>query len=141
MNTVLLYDFALCPCGFHTAIQPSTTVIPTVGLEPTETETAPLFVACERCNRIYETEARKLVAGDNPSGLEGHNPDATMKRFPMSIECDWPSCDTPIPIIVVRNSDTTEAALLKESTRWYGENLRCPSGHVQDFPLGTIRSR
>lgn len=125
MNATYL-DFAQCRCGYRTPIRPSKPVIPNEDQEWTGTDDEFLFVACSECKWVYSVETKNLVEAQSLWGLEPYNPGAPMRLFPVSLPCDEAGCGTQLPVIAVRKSNTSAAALQAEIANWHTEGLRCP---------------
>jgi hypothetical protein len=134
MNTVLA-DFAVCPCGEQCPVRPTKPARSNVNPPWSETGGHSIFVACWKCKRIYKFDTDSLVSLPINWDLAPYNPDSPMHIFHAYIRCDDPNCETPIEVLAIRNSSTSLEALQKETTEWRGENLRCPNGHMQSYPL------
>lgn len=135
MNTIL-FDFALCRCGYRTPIHPYTIAIADGDRRWIETENSPVFFVCNGCKRIYELETDKLVAHSIPLGLEPYNPGASMRRFEVLLPCAEALNCIPIKVVAVLKADTTDEELEKEKSTWRGRALKCALGHFQTFPSG-----
>ncbi len=128
------YLFAKCRCGFSTPIQPSTHGIEAKDQRWIETGNELPYVVCEGCKRIYEPLERDILPLS--SGLSPYREGAPWHVCQEFIPCGEGHSCLPIPVIAVRNSDTTDAEIEKEKPQWRGRALRCAHGHVQSFPSG-----
>jgi hypothetical protein len=117
MSTMFV-DFAICPCGEQTAIQPSTPVIPNVRPQPSETIGGSIFVACPKCKRIYRFDTAYLVSVPTTKGLAPYNPDSPIRVFQVPIECDGLNCGTLATVFVTLSATTTHVELEKEKATW-----------------------
>lgn len=133
MNEVI-FEFAQCKCGYRTPIQPSTSAILNADQRSLRLRIDTAYVACAACRCIFEVDDGNLKSLSLREGLAPYSPSAPMQRFIVPIRCEELDCHTPIRVIAVRKSDTTEADVRAESEQWSGRRLRCPGGHVQDFP-------
>jgi hypothetical protein len=133
-GTLFLLEFARCRRGHHTPIRTAKTASPIEDQKSTETENDPEFFVCNECRKIFPIEDENLVTLPGPSGLEPYNPGAPIRRFVVSLRCDEELNCPPIRVIAVLKSDTTAEQLEKEIATWSGRALRCPNGHLQNFP-------
>ena len=131
MNYVL--GFATCRCGYRTPIQPSMSASEATNQKWIETGGELPFVACDGCKRLYRP--KELEPGPSSNGLSPYHPGAQLHVFHVSIQCDELDCQAPIRVIAVRNSDTSDEDVQKESVEWRGV-VTCPHRHVQSFPSG-----
>ena len=68
MSTYLV-DFAFCPCGARTAIQPTMPVIPDTHPQPYESVEGAIFVACPKCRRVYRFDTSYMLLLDSREGV------------------------------------------------------------------------
>src|SRR5450755_1667389 len=129
MNTVCLYDFAPCPCGHWNAVQPSTHSIPRMSQQASETESETIFVACNRCDRVYNFDTDRLVAHQTTTGFGPHSPDAPMTVLLVPVPCDELNCNSHVTVIAMLNTNTTDAEMKRKKARWrwVGGELTCVS--------------
>jgi hypothetical protein len=50
--------------------------------------------------------------------------------FSRELRCGEKSCNTPLPVIVVRNPETNREELEEDAATWERDELRCPSNHL-----------
>src|SRR5258708_39804133 len=74
MNTYV--DFAVCPCGERSAIQPTKPVIPDENPQPSGSVEGWIVVACAKCKRIYRFDTGNILSIPTERGLAPHNPDS-----------------------------------------------------------------
>ena len=134
MNTFLV-DFAFCPCGEMTAIQPTKLAIPDTSPQPYESVEGSIVVACVRCKRVYRFDTGYLQSRSTASGVGPYNPQAPMRVFQVPIACGWEGCSAQLVVHVMLNSNTTVAEIEKEKAAWIFSELRCPEGHPFPWPL------
>jgi uncharacterized Zn-finger protein len=136
MNTHLV-DFAFCPCGEQTAIQPTKPVISDTHPQPYESVEGSIVVACTRCKRVYRFDTGYMLSLPTREGLAPYAPDAPTRVFRVPIQCAVEGCLTPAVIHVTLNSNTTAEQLQAVIDAWWWDILRCPSGDA--IPPRTIR--
>jgi len=129
-------DFAFCPCGERTAIQPTKPVIPDTNPQPYESVEGSIFVACPKCKRVYKFDTGYMLALDTPSGVAPYSPEAPMRVFRVPMKCDELNCEARLVIHAMLNASTTDEQLRKEMAAWnWSESyLRCEFGHPQPYP-------
>jgi hypothetical protein len=92
-----------------------------------------LLVACAKCKHVFSLPSHQLERHSSIDGLSPYHAGAPLVVFRVYIDCDEESCETPLDILAVRNSNTSKEALEIETDSWYGENLKCPSGHENEI--------
>ena len=133
---MILFDFAECRCGHKTPIHPAMLAIAGENRKWIEIADSPVFFVCSGCKRIFELDLGNLATGSTLAGLEPYNPGAPMKRFDEELPCEVELHCTPIQVLAILKADTTAKELEAEKSTWRGRALRCPRGHVQNFPSG-----
>ena len=99
-----------------------------------ESDVPPPVVACGECKHVYDYRDQKPKSIPSPEGLAPDTPDAMMRVFEETIECDELGCKAQITVIAVRKSDTTREQMKKERDQWELINLTCPEGHPYPWP-------
>jgi hypothetical protein len=127
MNTFLV-DFAFCPCGELTAIQPTKPVIPDTNPQPYGSVEGSIVVACTKCKRVYRFDTGYLKSFPLPMGIGPDNPQAPMSVFRVPIECDDLNCSAQIVVHIMLRSSTTAAELEDVQMSWTTSEMFCPSG-------------
>ena len=131
------YDFARCPlCDYATPIRPSKPVAEEAGQIRRGKDAELVFVACLGCKRVYSFDLCEAESIPATEGLSPYDPAAPMHVFPVPLYCDEPNCDTPLLVIAVRMTDTSNKALRSEAAGWRWESLKlkCPRGYGIPWP-------
>lgn len=129
MSTFLV-DFAFCPCGERTAIQPTKPVIPDTNPQPLSSVEGSIAVACMSCKRVYRFDTGYLLSLSTPAGVGPENPEAPTTVFRVPIECAEPNCKARATVFVTMSTTTSAVRLDQEKATWRWEHLTCPTGHV-----------
>ena len=132
MNTVYMFDFARCRCGFPTPIRPSMPLLPTSNRRLSETDDAPVVVACNECKRVFWAD--QLKSEQSFWGVGPYVRDAPMRIFQVTIPCDDLGCSAHLVAHVVLKSNTTDAELEEEKANWILRGMSCPEGHEFPWP-------
>lgn len=129
-------DFAVCPCGAQSAIQPTKPVIQDENPQPSGSVEGVIVVACTRCKRLYRFDTGSLVSIPTERGLAPYNPDSPIRVFRVPIECDELNCETQIIVFVAASSTTNASRLEEEKMKWSssGSGLICAGGHEFRWP-------
>jgi hypothetical protein len=131
MTALYLLDYAKCPTGHLTPLQPSTPQSTANYQKSIETGGDPILAVCMRCNRVYRV--RELHSRPSTQGLFPDDPTAPLRVFEESIECDGEPHTVPLTVRGVRR-ENTKVANLKTGWKWAeGENTKCPLG--DEIPL------
>jgi len=125
-------DFAECPAGHLTPIQPSLPQSAEAYRKSIEAGELPISIACMRCDRVYT--ARSLNSRPSSYGLLPYHPEAQLRVSLVSIPCDDANCETPFQVVAIAKDGINVADL---SSRWLwaaGEDESCPEGHTVSLP-------
>lgn len=94
-------------------------------------ESSFVVVACMKCKRLFSCGIDSLKSASSKDGLSPFDPGAPMHVFGMTLRCAKEGCESHLPVKVVRNVDTSAAALLAEAEKeWQWEGLTCLAGHA-----------
>jgi hypothetical protein len=126
---IYLLDFATCPCGHATPIRPSTLALPKGDQKWSASGEPFVTLVCGQCKRVFDFDPDGFESKQTVYGVSPYNPESPLHLFGMTKPCGREGCATPLQIVVVRKSDTSDEALLAEIADWWWEDLTCPSGH------------
>jgi hypothetical protein len=132
MSSSYQLDYAKCPRGHLTPIQPSTPQSVEAYRVSIETGTYPLLVACIRCSRMFWVH--QLHTRQSTQGLFPDDPSTQLRVFEESIGCDDPTHQFHHTVRGVRNENTSVSDLKKKWVWAQGEDSKCPEGHKIPLP-------
>ncbi len=134
MNTRYV-DFAFCPCGEQTAIQPTKPMTPDTNPQSLESVEGSIIVACTKCKRVYRFDIGYMLSLPTPRGVAPYVPEAPTCVFRVPILCEKADCLARPVIVVEMSANTTAEQLQEEKTKWSPIGvLWCNHGHDIPWP-------
>jgi hypothetical protein len=91
----------------------------------------PPIVACTACMHVYDYQDQKPKIVPSPEGLAPASPDASMRVFEETIECDDVDCETQITVVVVLKSNTSAGEIEEVKRGWIVVGAKCADHDFQ----------